>query len=130
LLEDPAYAETLWGEIVDSQIPGLLGKDPRGEVDLVNTWLWSEYERKNWFIVVNTDETDLHTVKAWNGWQETIDGGKLIIHPKTRIKYDTDLTLSKESLALVADKETIVHPKFSSPVSKTVVSTPDVKEAK
>lgn len=125
---DQDFANGFWEENIDAQLIGLLGKDPRGEVNLTDTWLWSEYERKNWFIVVNNDEEDATKVRAWKGRQETWDNEKLIIHPKTRIDYETNLSLSAESLSSINDKNIVVHPKFSSPVAKSVVATTDVRE--
>jgi len=90
LLMDKSYPQVVWKDLIEPI--GVL-KDlpyaPEADVKVHDTWLWSEEERKRYFIVVNTDANS-ETVESWQG-SENRDA-------------DTGETLPDLSQELFADK--------------------------
>lgn len=147
LLQDDAFPQFVWGEIIEPI--GLLEDlpyAPEANVKVYDTWLWSELERKNYFVIVNED-ADRQTVQAWQGTEERdADTGEVLpeLGPdevygptinlavvwKGQVKYETDLGLSGDTLANIADKDKIVHPRFDKPVAKVKVKQPTIVDAK
>jgi len=99
--------------------------------NLTDTWVWSEHERRIFFIVVNEDETDTEKVSSWAGTVEQFQNGDLFITNKTRIKFQTDIpVLSEGTLTDIMSPDVIIHPKFDSPIAKTLVNMPNLEDLK
>jgi len=123
--------DTFWKTYCEESLISALGKDPRGQKNLTDTWLWSEHERKIFFIVVNEDEVDEVKVDNWQGVAEQFQNGDLFITKKTRVKFQTDIpSISDKTQDDIMNPDIVIHPKFDSPISKTLVSMPDLAELK
>lgn len=120
-------AQTMWDERVDPQLISLIGKEPGLVKDKCDTWLWSEYERKNFFIVANED-AEHYEVQEYMRHINMIKDGKIIIVPAGNIDYVSNIGLSQDTLDKISDPDVVVDPKFDSPVSKTVISSPDLSK--
>ena len=118
-------AQVMWDQRVDAQLITLVGKEPLGIKDRTDAWYWSDHERKTTFIISNEDATS-DEVKAYGGSADMIKNGKIIITPNARIDYLSDIGLSQGTLDNIANKETLVHPKFDAPVSKVKMNSPDL----
>ena len=150
LLQDHTYSTQLWNELI---VPIGVDKDlplaPESDVKIHHTWLWSEIERKKYFIVINTD-ADSPTIDNWNGHEERdADTGDVLplltegqvrdpgisfaIMPKKQCKYEIDIGLTGSDLDKISNPEIIVHPKFEAPVIsqkfiRPVIAIEDTKE--
>ncbi len=67
LLQDRSYPQVVWAELIEpiGVLPDL-PLAPGSDVPIYNTWLWSDRERKDYFLVVNSD-ADSETVEGWQG---------------------------------------------------------------
>ena len=130
LLQDPLAAQKMWDESVDSQLSSIIGKEPGGVEWLTNTWLWSQKERKELFIIVNADETDNLQVRNWGTRSESYKDGTLVIHPKTKVDWETKLDISSKTKTEITNPAKIINPSFDIPVVKTLVETPNLLDLK
>lgn len=147
LLMDKSYPQIVWGELIEPI--GVL-KDlpfaPDADVKVHDTWLWSEQERKRYFIIVNEDASN-DEVESWQGVEERdADTGEVLpalaeeevrdpsinlaVVWKKQIKYKTEIGLTSSTLADIADPGKIMHPRFDKPVSKIKSVRPDIEDAK
>ncbi|MBE3120404.1 MAG: hypothetical protein IMZ50_16825 [Candidatus Atribacteria bacterium] len=145
LLEDHTFSAMLWDSlIVPIGVTADLPLAPESDMPVHRTWLWSEGERKRYFIVVNTD-ADSPTVDNWNG-HDQYDGAtglvlpqlaegevrdpkiKVVISPRRQCKYRTDIGLSAATLLDIANMEKIKNPRFDKPVSKDKIKQPLVED--
>ena len=146
LLQDHTFSDRVWDNLI---VPIGVERDlplaPESDVPVHRTWLWSEGERKRYFIVVNTD-ADSPTVDNWNG-HDQCDGAtglvlpqlaegqvrdpqiKVVISPRKVVAYNTDLALSGAKLAKIADPTVVVHPDFTAAVAAVKFKVPLVAEA-
>ena len=141
LLQDHTYSATVWDSLI---APIGVAKDlplaPESDVPVHRTWLWSEGERKRYFIVVNTD-TASPTVENWNGHDmrdratgavlpPLADGEvrdpkiALVITPRKMVKYQTDLALVSAKLTKIADPSVTVQPDFTTAVPAVKIIQP------
>lgn len=145
LLEDRTFGATVWNDlIVPIGVVADLPLAPESDVPVHRTWLWSEGERKRYFIVVNTD-ADSETVDNWNGAEERDAATGLVlpmlaegevrdpeisvaIMPRRQCKYKTGLGLSAGTLADIADPAKVKHPRFDKPVGKDKIKQPLVED--
>jgi len=150
LLEDHTFSASLWDSLIAPiGVVSDLPLAPESDMPVHKTWLWSEGERKNYFIIVNTD-ADSPTVENWNGHEEydaatglvlprLADGQvrdpkiKVVISPRKVVAYKTELALTGAKLAKIDDKTQVVNPdytlavaaiKFKSPLVTKVVGKP------
>lgn len=109
-------ADEAWAQITEDGILDSVPTDPRGDVPLTDTWLWSSIdgirsrcERKR-FLILNLDYEDeeLPTAKA-----EYEVAGKTIVGPTHQIDYEIDLSLSGDSLSNINDPNTLFHPRLN-----------------
>jgi len=143
LLQDHTFSAKVWDLLI---VPIGVDKDlplaPESDVPVHRTWLWSEGERKTYFIVVNTD-ADSPTVDNWNGHEQR-DGATglvlpqlamgevrdpkitVVIQPRKMVAYKTELALASLALAKIADPGVMVHPDFTKPVAAVKFRAPDV----
>ncbi len=127
LLQDRPIAQKIWDDNVDSQLSSALGKEPRGDVDFTDTWLWSEHERKTTFIVSNFDETDEAHLETYGEKLNGLDAGNIVFYSKVKVDFKTDIpSLSPETIADIENPDVIVHPKLNVPISKILFNTPDI----
>ena len=145
LLQDESCAQKMWNErVVPLGLPSDLPFAPEADLRVCDTWLWSERERRNYFIVVNEDASD-DEVKTWADhvewdvdadaeWQTdtegkpTNPGHRLLIRPRMCVRYQTDLGLSDKTRARIADKNQVVHPRFDKPVAAAYFRRPELHE--
>ena len=116
--------DTFWTEQIEPiGVLADLPTDPTGEKPVYETWLWSEYERKRFFVVANTDLTDTQA-EALNGFDEkpgTVGGiGKTFLTPKKMLDYKTSLGLDAATVAKIDNVDVVVDPKFDAPVASNV----------
>lgn len=145
LLQDHTHSQRVWDSLI---VPIGVDRDlplaPESDVPVHQTWLWSDIERKRYYIVVNTD-ADSPTVDNWNGHEQS-DGDtglvlprlaegetrdpriKVVISPRMMVDYKHDLGLSAAKLAKIADKAQVNHPDFTSAVGKAKFKAPIVTE--
>ncbi len=146
LLMDPAAPQSIWQALIEPiGVLGDLPYAPESDRKVHDTWLWSEHERKSFFIVVNDTEDD-KTIESWQSIEER-DGDtgevlpelaegeerdpiiKIVTVWKKQVKYWEDLQLSSDSLAKIADPDVIVHPKHDKPVPLVKFVQPDIAKA-
>ena len=139
-----AARDKFWTETIEPL--GLLvdlPKDPLGLRPVYETWLWSEHERKAFFIVTNTDASAA-VADSWNGhipldkdgkevtWSEGVDakGAPVMVPsadvasivPKRMVSYATDIrSLSGDTLSNIANPDKVVHPRFDKPIPSSIV---------
>jgi len=146
LLMDTAYPLTVWKDIIEPiGVLSDLPLAPDSDVKVHDTWLWSEYERRAYFIVTNEDADDA-TVQSWQGTEERdADTGAVLpeLDPeeirdsqinvahvwRKQIRYATDIGLSGDTLDDIANIDRVVHPRFDKPVASAKVVRPDMAEA-
>jgi hypothetical protein len=97
--------EDAWATMSDD-LPDL-GKDPRGEVDRIDTWMWSRLERKQFYICRVDLEDDSIAHKVHYMRDAVLCKGRLNV-----VNYRTDLSLSLADLEDIENPDTIVHPKL------------------
>ena len=125
LMEDPGLAQVLWDMYVK---PLGIEKDlplaPESDVRVSGTGLWSDHERKTYYIVTNTDANDA-TVTGWQGHDEITDDklGLVIISRKV-VDYETAIGLDGAKIADIANPSKVVHPDFTAPIASAKVITP------
>lgn len=147
LLMDKSYPQVVWHEIIEPL--GMLADlpfAPESDVRVHDTWLWSDDERKRYYIVINTD-ADSETIESWQGVEERdADTGevlpelgegeirdpqiKIAIVWAKQIRYLTDLGLTGGTLGDIANTDKVLHPKFDSPVAKLKAVRPDIADAR
>lgn len=118
-------SQEMWDRVVDPQLIAQLGKDPRGQKDCTDTWVWSDYEKQVFFIVVNENES---LIRAWEGFNTRYDNSTIYVTPRVVYNYEVDSAISSETLTDIADRNIIVQPKFDSPVDKTKFNEPDLAD--
>jgi len=96
-----------------ADLPQAPGTDRR----VYETWLWSQHERKVFFIVVNDDEPD---VEIWRRKRMTgaAEEGNMVIRPGRVLNFRTDIGLSLDTVAKILDPARLVHPRFDKPVGR------------
>lgn len=117
----------LWSEIEKSGIRSALGRDPTGVVDLLETWLWSEMERKIHLVATNADMTETEAVASAAVIVERSGSGRerrVSHYPSRIIRWDTDLDFTRTEKSNIRNKKKIVHPRFDRPFQKTVLRAP------
>ncbi|KKN70963.1 hypothetical protein LCGC14_0425650 [marine sediment metagenome] len=143
LLMDKLYPQVVWKELIEPI--GVL-KDlpfaPEADVRVHDTWLWSEEERKRYFIIVNEDASN-DEVESWQGVEERdedtgevlpdLAGGEVrdsavnfAVVWKKQVEYKTEIGLSGGTLTDIADRQKIVQPRFDKPVLQIKVARPDI----
>lgn len=146
LLQDRTAAQELWDSlIVPTGVVSALPTAPEATVKVCDTWLWSEQERKDFYITVNTDEDDA-TAEGWGRQKERLlfklalpsipyvlevedplpADTYRVLAPAKVIDYETTLGLDAGMLADIADPEKIVHPDFTHTVPKLNVLDVDI----
>lgn len=144
LLQDHTFSATVWDDLI---VPLGVEKDlplaPESDVPVHRTWLWSEGERKRYFIIANTD-ADSPTVDNWNGSEERngvtgavlpplADGEvrdskiSMVIMPRKVVAYKTGLGISGETLAKIAAPGVAVHPDYAAAVPAAKFRRPVVQ---
>jgi hypothetical protein len=141
LLSDHTYVDGLWDGLikpigVESDLPFA----PESDMPIHRTWLWSDVERKMYFIVANYD-TPSSTIEGWNGHDECdattgavlpiLKEGevrdpkiKIVMKPRRMVKYQTDIGLDSAKLAKIADPAVVVYPRFDAPVAAAKFQVP------
>jgi len=121
-------ADDAWfwaNHIVPTGIEKDLPLAPESAVRVCDTWLWSDHERRTFFIVANTDATD-DEIEAMSWHEERERDGRKVVSPAARIDYLTDIGLSADTLDKIADPDQVVHPRFDKPVAKAEARRPDL----
>ncbi len=147
LLMDNAFPQQVWAELIEPI--GVLADiplAPESSVRAHNTWLWSEEERKRYFIVVNGDADD-EEVESWQT-AETRDGDLGIVLPelspgenydpsinvvsiwKKRFDYIADPDISGQTMADIADPDKVLHPRFDKPIEAAQMKQPRISDFK
>lgn len=128
--EKPIAKAHLWGEIERSGIRSGLGRDPTGVVDLLDTWLWSEMERKIHLVATNADMTDSEALEsATVTVRRSAEGQQrsALHHPSRILRWDSDLGYTRTELSAIRNKKKIVHPRFDRPFQKALLHAPEVR---
>ena len=141
LLQDHTFSAATWDSLI---VPIGVAKDlplaPESDVPIHRTWLWSEMERKRYYIVANAD-TPSPTVDNWNGHEERdgktgevlpqLGDGEIrdpeiavVIMPRRMVAYKTDLGLGGVDLGKIADPTLTVNPRFDLPVAAAKFKQP------
>lgn len=147
LLMDKSYPQVVWKDMIEPI--GVL-KDlpfaPDSDVKVHDTWLWSEQERKRYFIVVNQDASN-DEVESWQGVEERDeDTGEVLpdlaedevrdpavsfaVVWKKQIKYKTEIGLSGGTLMDIANLGTAMNPRFDKPILQIKAVRPNMNDAK
>lgn len=110
-------------------IRSAMGREPLGQVDLLDTWLWSEWERRNTYIVVSEAIPEAMGDEMGRPAVE-IENGRNIYRVSSYVDWETDLGLSSDLLARIRDNQETVHPDFSAPLAlakfRNTVDEPEV----
>jgi len=127
LLMDDAFPQSVWQTMIEPI--GVL-KDlpfaPESDKKVHDTWLWSEGERKNYYLVYN-DDANRQEVQSWQGTEEreTSDPKIKLAHVWAKqVEYKLDIGLSLGTLADIADPEKVKNPRHDKPVGKDKIKQP------
>ena len=128
LMDQGAPAEFWNRNIVPLGIVNDLPQAPEADMSVADTWLWSEKERKRYFIVVSAAGQE---VEDWQNHEEVthISLGR-ILHPRKMLDYPRASWLSADSVAKIQDAGQVCHPKFHRPVAVAEFLRPDAKVLK
>ena len=130
LLQDHVFCDLFWSEMIESTgVVGDLPLAPESDMTISKTWLWSEIERKRFFIVANAD-SESPVVDNWNGADERAGDKGLVLCPKRMVNYETEIGLDGAKLDKIAQLDTIVHPDFATPVAVALIKQPDILKIK
>lgn len=111
-----------WDDEVErvSGFRAALGRDPTGTADILDTWLFSAQERRDYLIVVNTDMAPAEA-EAQEGFQDLTIRGRLVKTAKAFIDWDADLGLPQFQRDRIRSKNFRVDPRFDQPVAKSLL---------
>ncbi len=116
-------ADEAWNQIVRDGIIEDMPSDPRGDVPVTDTWLWSSHdgdrylcERKR-FLILNLDHEDAELPRK----ARHMDNGNIILGPAHKIDYEIDLGISQVSLIEINDSNKLFHPRLNYTVSFSVL---------
>jgi hypothetical protein len=104
-----------------------LGQAPESTRPLYETWLWSEHNRKNMFLIYNNDADDLD-IKIMGSKQFRVYKGKKYSCMSAVFDYESDPTISNATLDNINDKNIAVNPKYSKPVAMAKFTEPDLSQ--
>lgn len=115
----PVAEASFWQAEVE-RVPGLravLGKEPLGVADRLDTWPFSREERRRFYIIVNTDLTDpeidilrmKEMVRVQGAW---------VHRPRFTIPWETDLGLTANEINIIKNPTRIVEPRYDRPINK------------
>ncbi len=112
-------ADEAWAQITQNGIIEDMPRDPRGDVSITDTWLWSSHdsdrclcERKR-FLILNLDYEDAELPRKS---RHMSDSG-VILGPTHKIDYETDLEISSRSLNEINSSDVLFHPRFNYVIS-------------
>jgi hypothetical protein len=118
LLTNRSFPQTFWDDEV--KVRGLeddVDDDPRGDVKITDTWLFSHHERTKYFVIVDNSLDD-STSDLFGSQVENMDATVGRIFSRSAIiDYRVDLGLTQKTMGDIADPTTVVHPKFNNPIS-------------
>ncbi|MFQ5493934.1 MAG: hypothetical protein ACE5EX_01000 [Phycisphaerae bacterium] len=120
--------------LADGTIQGAMPTDPTGRVPVLDTWVWSDIERRMFFIVA-MDEATMTSGQIDDAAGETryvdppvdaVEDAVVtpgLIRPLHRIDYiGGDVPgLSAATLTRIADRTQIVHPRLDLPLDSVVL---------
>lgn len=121
----------LWNDFIVSPNSGwvdAIGKDERGVVDKVDTWLWSKLERKNFFVVVNSDLSSFELEEKLRPAETTEKDVRTI--KRSRLDWESKIALSADSIAKIKDVSERVDPHFDKPVLKSLIEDASITAVK
>ena len=152
LLEDEAFLNSVWQTMIEpTGVLADLPFAPDSDRKVCDTWLWSEFERKNYFIVHNANANH-ETIQSWQGVDErnaetgilltvgdlaaiklakdlgAVSSIKLAYIWKKQINYKIDLGLSGGTLDDIANPDKTLHPRFDKPVVASKAVQPDISK--
>ncbi|MCK9428864.1 MAG: hypothetical protein M0R17_02485 [Candidatus Omnitrophica bacterium] len=112
----------LWNSEIKQTIGWIdhMGKEPNGVEDLVNTWQWSKHEKSNFYVVVNSDANEQEMKELSN--RDISDSTDVREIRRKNIDWESDLLLSNSKKNNIKNRNTVVHPDFSNPMSKVKIS--------
>ena len=130
VLQSPTLLDDFWTEQIEPlDLLANLGKEPVGIANIYDTWLWSDYERKRFFIQPVT-EPDADIIEAMQGYFAADATGHEIDDPKAQPTYflphrvldwRTEIVELNEATKIeIANKGTIVQPRFDKAVDVTL----------
>jgi len=126
---DPGAPAEFWNRhIVPLGVVDDLPLAPESDTRVSDTWLWSEKERRRYFVVVSAAGQE---VEEWQAHEE-VQHAKLgrVLQPSRMLDYLHVPWLSGESLAKIQDANQVCHPKFHLPVAAAEFVRPDLAALK
>ena len=100
--------QAAWAVIAASGIDGDLGNDTMGDVLLTSTWMWSEWEKKHFFITrLDSEDHSLLNQIDYTKTEKAFFGGQWYID------YVTDIGLSSGSIDDIDDVSVTVEPRYN-----------------
>ncbi len=99
-------ADQAWDAIVSDNFPNL-GTDPRGDVPLTDTWLWSDWERRNFYLGKVDREDQSLANKILYKHNEGI-----AIGPSHIVDYRRNPLLSQGDIAKIENVNEKIDPNF------------------
>ena len=95
-----------------------LGKNKNETAYLCDTVMWSEVEKKNSFIIVNDDLSDIELEDLHINYDENIENKK-IFRPMGFIDWKNNLGISENSKVDIINPEKITEPRFDKVIKKS-----------
>lgn len=116
-------ARELWNTYIKpTGVISEAGKDPTNMVDLTDTWLWSNSDRRKSLVIVSDDMTELDLEDATKREQSTVDD-KQFIKPRKIIDWVNDLDLTVAEKADIYNPSKRVQPRFDKLILRDKLKT-------
>ena len=117
----PVITNVFWDTVIKPLgLVSQFGNAPESTKPLYETWLWSEHERKQFFIIHSPDEAAIKAATA----HEDITYKDDLYKCQKIFDYEKDITFSKETVAKINDPTQVVNPRFDKPVSLDKFAAP------
>ena len=119
-----AAVDTAWTNLLrDGRVEGAMPLDPRGDVDVITTWVWSNHERSI-FLPIKLDEPlmsrgDTEEILAREPYIDP-DDDREVHGPNWMIDWENDLGMSEQTLQEVRDPAFVFHPRLNIRVNPAI----------
>lgn len=98
------------------RVRSALGRDPTGVVDVMDTWLFSEEERRQYLVVTSSDISEAAAYNTMLPAYE-MEGGRLISRNISYVDWENELGYTPQKLADIRSRNVTVHPDFANPIT-------------
>jgi len=108
--------DTAWADLTrDGRLRAALGRDSRGEVDVVESVPWGPGERRDCCIIRAEERTagraECDALQEWHTYEDPASRVQ-VNSPRWRFDYRTDLGLTAREIAEIEDPHIVVDPRL------------------